>query len=299
MKRKRCAWIMTGLLMLGTVSAAFAAGNGVRYKPIKPTPTPAITVYGHIDVRAAGQVTFVTNTIDPATEQTVQTTQTVNVDITNVQVTCDGTKISMSKLKRSESSAYPFEYQSIKRNMEVPSTASIVVTCAFRTTVDGVTEETTGSFTFRPADTNCQGTPKGIDLTVTAEKIRAVVIPTFTPTPVPDGTPTPVPDDTPTPVPDDTPTPVPDDTPTPVPDGTPTPVPDDTPTLVPDGTPTPISADAPTPVWSNTPAPQTTLDDVPQTGDGSELVTAFAVGIGVLCIAGLALLYVLKVHKKN
>ena len=205
-----------------------------------------VTTYDHIDVRAAGKVVITTKTTDEGTGETSTKRETIAIEVSNITVKVDGKKVPLGKKTISESTKYPYEYQSVRR-MKIPANASILVTCEFTFPYNGKEEEAKGEFSFKPKDTNCEGRPIGIDLTITAEKLKSVIIEAVaTPTPIPT-TPTPI-AETPTPI-AATPTPI-AETPTPIAE-TPTPI-AATPTPIAE-TPTPIAA-TPTPI-TETPTP--------------------------------------------
>ena len=236
--------------------------------------------YDHVDVRCTGEISV----------KTGETTEKAALTIKSVKVFVDGVELKMSGPKKTESKAYPLEFQSARR-LGIAESAKIKVTCAFEYTLKGKTVSDTGTFSFTAADSNCEGSPKGIDLTITASHIECVIC---TPTPAPIETPTPAPIETPTPAPIETPTPAPIETPTPAPIETPTPAPIETPTPAPVETPTPAPIETPTPAPVNTPTPTPTATpratispDTPRMGDTPDLWTSIFVLLGVCAVVSV------------
>ncbi|MEG1882263.1 MAG: hypothetical protein RRZ24_03685 [Clostridia bacterium] len=275
--------------------------------------------YGHVDIRSTGILTLNIETKDMETGAVMIQTYSQPVEITNLSVTVDGNAVILGTKQMSESSSYPQEYPSLDRALQISAKAKILVTCSFSYTVNGEISTMTREYAFTPADSNCESIPKGIDLFIRAEETvalpdsmpkavaqrsemilldSATPVPA-TPTPIP-ATPTPFPA-TPTPFPA-TPTPIPV-TPTPVP-ATPTPIPA-TPTLNPT-TPTPVPASQSPVIITATPSPApltptprvTPTDDVPKTGQETDLWMVILVMVGLCAIAGIVLITVRRAHKK-
>lgn len=267
MKRKRIAYFV---LLMTALCLCF--GSALAKEEV---------YYGHVDVRSAGSVILTVHTRNPSDQSVVVSKQTIPVEIKNIKVAADGVEIQMSGQRASESAAYPMEYQSLQRDLRLVESAQIDVTCTFGFVFNGETKQVTGTYHFKPADSNCEGTPKGVDLTITAEKIQEAMLEVLpTPTPMPKQTPDPASCKISTPVPTVTPTVAPTVTPTPVP--TVTPVPTATPqcTVTPKPTPT-----------------ATPTDNVPATGDYTDMWTVIFVVLGVCAIAGIVLVSVKRAHK--
>lgn len=69
------------------------------------------------------------------------------------------------------------------------------------------------------------------------------------------------------------------------------------PTVKPTATPTPKPTASPTPKPTQSPSPVPRLEAVPKTGEELDLLYGLAVGVAVVCIAGIALVYVRRTHK--
>ncbi len=289
MKRRIIIGIAATLLLLTTALGSAAA----RGKDNDKDPSET---FAHVDVRSTGSVTVKTITTDQNTGKITEVSETVPVEITDVAVKVDGNPLRMTGKINSKSNAYSYEYQSVMRNLSIRANAKIDVTCKIKLTYDNEIFTIEDTYRFTSADSNCEATGenRGIDLTVSAEKRREIIIPLApTPTPTPVVTPTPTPVITPTPTPVVTPTPTPVVTPTPTPVVTPTPTPVVTPTPTPTIVVTAIPTNTPTPTPRITPTPTPRIYYVvPRTGEVTDMWLVILICTGLCAIAGIVLISV-------
>ncbi len=278
MKRHLIAW-SAALALLFTAGIAFAQAE---------PPT-------HLTVRCAGTALL------PAVSGG-ESARALPADVSALTVEIDGVAFPMGNRADTQEEAFPFVWTNAEAMSVVSGDARILIRCALSYTEGDRTESIAASFALTPSDSNCAHTPRGVDLCITAEMLGSAIAPSVSlakvPSPSPSACPTASPTARPTATPTASPTARPTATPTASPTACPTATPTVSPTACPTATPTVSPTACPTATPTAIPTPTATpTDNIPATGDVSNLWLVILLLVRLCAIAGIILLYVRRAHR--